>query len=171
VNFLEQLMAEWYEYRAYFVLSNKKCGKRAKGGYKGEIDVLAFDPKEQEFVHIEASADADSWRERKSKFRKKFRAAEGHYAELFRCEVGQVKKVAIVGFTKPRRKPDFGGDIEVQSVPDLIAEISSALVKKHPMEEVVPEGFPILRAIQFAVHYGIPRTSSSRDTGQQALSV
>ncbi len=47
MNFLEQLVAEWYAYKGYFVRTNIKFGKRIRGGYEGEMDVVAFDPKEK----------------------------------------------------------------------------------------------------------------------------
>lgn len=47
MNFLEQLIAEWYAYQDYLVLTNINVGKRPKGGYEGEIDIIAFDPKKK----------------------------------------------------------------------------------------------------------------------------
>ena len=157
MNFLEQLVAEWYVYRGYFVLTNVKHGKRKKGGWEGEIDVLAFEAKKPECVHVETSMDADSWAERKRRFRRKFETAGTHYAKLFPCPAPQVRQIAVVGFTQPKDRPDFGEGIEVRFVPELIAEICADLKEKHPMTEAVPEGFPLLRAMQFAVHYGSAR--------------
>ena len=156
MNFLEQLVAEWYEYRRYFVLSNLQYGKRKKGGYEGEIDVLAFHPKEQDFLHIETSADALSWAKRRDRFRQQFTKAARYYPEWLPCNVDEVKRIAVVGFAlKPKVRSDYFGDgIEIRSVPDLMAEISAALAKKEPMKAAVPEAFPLLRAVQFAVHYG-----------------
>lgn len=51
-NHLEQLIAEWYEYQGYFVRRNILVGKRAKGGYECELDVVAFHPERQHLVHI-----------------------------------------------------------------------------------------------------------------------
>ena len=51
MNFLEQLVAEWYGYRDYFIRTNVKFGKRSKGGYTGEVDVLAVKPQERELIH------------------------------------------------------------------------------------------------------------------------
>ena len=44
MNHLEQLVGERYEYSGYFVRRNILVGKRAKCGYKGELDVVAFHP-------------------------------------------------------------------------------------------------------------------------------
>lgn len=68
MSFLEQLTSEWYAYKGYFVRTNIKFGKLAKGGWTGEIDVAAYKPQTKEFIHIESSTDADSWNKRKAFF-------------------------------------------------------------------------------------------------------
>lgn len=55
INFLEQLVAEWYEYRGFFVRRNVNVGKRTAGGHEGELDVVAFHPVEKLLVQIETS--------------------------------------------------------------------------------------------------------------------
>jgi len=50
-NFLEQLIAEWYEYRGYFIHKNALVGKRPQGGYECELDIVAFHPGEKHLVH------------------------------------------------------------------------------------------------------------------------
>jgi Holliday junction resolvase-like predicted endonuclease len=44
-NFLEELVAEWLEYKGYIVKRNERVGRRAAGGHEGELDVVAFNPK------------------------------------------------------------------------------------------------------------------------------
>jgi hypothetical protein len=39
-NHLEALVAEWYEVRGYFVRRNVQVGKRPKGGYECEFDIV-----------------------------------------------------------------------------------------------------------------------------------
>ena len=39
MNYLEQIVGEWYEYSGYFVRRNILVGKRSKGGYEGELDI------------------------------------------------------------------------------------------------------------------------------------
>ena len=48
-NFLEQLISEWYEYQNYFVKRNERVDKREKGGYGGELDIIAFTLKKITF--------------------------------------------------------------------------------------------------------------------------
>lgn len=153
MNFLEQLVAEWYAYRGFFVRTNIKFGKRAKGGYKGEMDVVAFHPQGRTLVHIEASSDAYSWPKRKEMFRKKFQIEEQLYASEFGFEFEKVVKVAVVSFTQPREpvEPVELGCDKLFLVRDLMRWITSRLRSTHPMKAAVPEVYPLLRAIQFAV--------------------
>jgi len=55
MNFLEQLISEWYAHKGYFVRTNIKFGRLSHGGWKGEIDVVAYEPKSKEFIHVETS--------------------------------------------------------------------------------------------------------------------
>lgn len=75
-NFLEQLAAEWYEYNGYFVNRNVHVGRRPKGGWECELDVVAFNPSTKHLVHIEPSMDSDRWDKRETRFRKKFDAGQ-----------------------------------------------------------------------------------------------
>ncbi len=63
-NHLEQLVAEWYEFQGYFVRKNINVGKRLRGGYECELDIVAFHPKTKKLVQVETSMDADSWDKR-----------------------------------------------------------------------------------------------------------
>lgn len=136
MNFLEQLAAEWYEYSGYFVRTNIKFGKREKGGYEGEIDIAAFEPNEQKFVHIETSMDADSWNERASRFKKKFDDAAGYYDSLFPFDKDEITKIAIVGFAQNSRLPaEWPGDIEAVSIPSFVSQICQALRDNPPFKK------------------------------------
>jgi hypothetical protein len=50
INHLEQIVAEWLEYQGYFVRRNIKVGKRERGGYECELDIVALHPKEKKLV-------------------------------------------------------------------------------------------------------------------------
>ena len=47
MNHLETLTAEWLAYKGYFVRTGVKVGKREKGGWDGELDVVGFHPAHQ----------------------------------------------------------------------------------------------------------------------------
>ncbi|MCK5580901.1 MAG: hypothetical protein KAJ18_06470 [Candidatus Omnitrophica bacterium] len=151
--FLEQLVAEWYAYKGFFVRTNMKYGKRKKGGYEGEIDVAAYDPRDKKIIHLEISTDANSWSERKQRFQKKFLTAEKYYKSLFDFEFKEVSKVAVVSLSRPKGKIDFGNNIELFLIPDLIAEIRSEMQKFDVTQSAIPEGYPLLRAIQYSVWF------------------
>ncbi|MFH1392928.1 MAG: hypothetical protein ABIG73_00895 [Patescibacteria group bacterium] len=150
-NFLEQLAAEYYSHMGYFVRTNVKYGLRKKGGYEGEMDVVAFHPESLVLLHIETSMDADSWEKRKNKFQKKFSKAHDHYYKLFKFEIRKREKMVIVGFNSPR--DDFWSIAPIKSIPDFVGEVTDYLSQFHPLNQAVPENYPLLRAMQFAIHY------------------
>jgi len=153
-NFLEQLAAEYYSHMGYFVRTNVKFGlRKGRGGYEGEIDVLAFRPETSTLLHIETSMDCDSWRERKNRFQKKFKTAESHYKKLFTFKIQKLIKIVIVGLGNPKKSVNFGPNIFIQSIPDFIKKITDYLIRYNPKNQAVPENFPLLRAMQFAVHF------------------
>jgi len=154
MNFLEQLAAEWYTRQGYFVRTNLKFGKRPRGGWAGEMDVAAFHPSKQELVHLETSMDADRWDERRKKFERKFRDAEAHRNDLFSFEVRSVRRVAVVGWSAAARPGSLGPDVEVKSIAQFTRDIAEELKRSHPAKDAVPESLPLLRAMQFALHWG-----------------
>lgn len=86
-NYLEQLTAEWYEHRDFFIRRNILVGRRSKGGYEGELDVIGFRPAgpkgKAALLHVETSMDADSWAEREERFTRKFATGERYIRDLF----------------------------------------------------------------------------------------
>ena len=151
--FLEQLVAEWYALRGFFVRTNVLFGRREQGGYEGEIDVAAFNPRTKELIHLEISMDADSWNQRKERFEKKFKAAERHYRSVFDFEYKEIKKVAVVSWARPKQEINFGDDIELLTIPDLVNKIKAYLTKINSTNTMIPEGYPLMRAIQFALWF------------------
>ncbi|MBI3877461.1 MAG: hypothetical protein HY300_16145 [Verrucomicrobia bacterium] len=157
MNFLEQLAAEWFAYLGYYVRTNVKTNKRKKGGWANEIDVLAVKPAEGELIHAETSWDSSKWPARKARFlNKKFVYSRKQYEELVGIRLQAVKKLAIVcGSKSSKADLNWGNDIEVKLIPVFVAEIASTLRTKNPLQEIVPEGYPRLRAMQFAIHFGV----------------
>ena len=154
MNFLEELTAEWYEFSGYFVRSNPRTRKRPKGGWDVELDVLAFSPSDQRLVHIETSSDANSWQERKDRFlKKKFILSRKEYESLIGSNIKTIEKIAIVGWNTTKRDLNWGDDIKVVLIPQLLEEITAKLKETSPMKQVVPESFPLLRAMQMALAF------------------
>jgi hypothetical protein len=154
MNFLESLVAEWYEYSGYFVRSNPRTRKRQKGGWDVELDVLAYSPSDQRLIHIETSGDANSWQERKERFlKKKFILSREEYESLIGSTINAIEKIAIVGWSPTKSDLNWGDDIKVMLIPQLLQEIITKLRETTPLKQAVPESFPLLRAMQMALAF------------------
>ena len=161
MNFLEQLVAEWYRFTGHFVRTNVRFAKRAKGGWGGEIDILAYLPQRGNVSHIETSMDAESWRERHARFDKKFAVPESAYRELFPAGYTKLERIVVVGMARDQDPGVLGRDIVVYSVPTMTRMIVDGITGKHPANAAVPESYPLLRAIQFGAAFGSPQLSSA----------
>ncbi len=152
MNFLEQMVAEWYEYQGFFVLRNVLVGKREKGGYECELDVVAFlpDPVKPELIHVEASTDADSWQKRDQRFKKKFDAGRKYITKLYKgLELPEtMNQYAVLVFTGRDTNRTVGG-CRVVSASKLLSDILANVGSKSIYDHMVPEKFPILRTLQF----------------------
>ncbi len=154
MNFLESLVAEWYEFSGYFVRSNSRTRKRLKGGWDVELDVLAFSPSDQRLVHIETSGDANSWQKRKDRFlKKKFILSRKEYELLIGSNINIIEKIAIVGWSTTKSNLNWGNNIKVVLIPQLLEEITTKLKEISPIKQVVPESLPLLRAMQMALAF------------------
>lgn len=153
-NHLEQMTAEWLEYRGYFVRQSVLVGPRPKGGYEGELDIVAVNPTTGHLIHVECSLDAASWEQREVKFLKKFERGQRFVPSLFDgLELpSQLDQVALLLFAGEVRTEVGGG--RVVRVADFVSEITSHLAKHHPARSAVPSGLPLLRTLQFAAHFG-----------------
>lgn len=154
INFLEELVAEWLEYNGYIVKRNERVGRRAKGGHEGELDVVAFKPKIKQLIHVETSGDADSWKERESKFRRKFEAGDRYIKALFEglTVPNEIEKKVILFVNNNRNHKTIGGG-QVIPAKDYLLEILRKLKNASFMSRVVPEKYPILRVLQMVTYY------------------
>ncbi len=154
MNYLEQLVAEWYEFSGYFVRRNILVGKRASGGFDCELDVVAFHPRTKHLVQIEPSMDSHTWAVRNSRFEKKFRAGRQHIPNLFAgLDVPKkVEQIALLGYAGPKSPTTVGGG-QVLLVPELLRRISQGISTRKIASGVVSEQFVILRTIQFVSQY------------------
>lgn len=149
-NFLEQLVAEWYEFQGFFVRRNVRVGKLTRGGHEGELDVVAFHPVEQRLIHIETSMDSTSWKDREVNFSRKFKVGQKHIRELFQGfePLPDIEPIALIGLGSARNHATVGGG-KVVTVGDFIREIRNK-IPHDVSSNVVPEQYVILRTLQFA---------------------
>lgn len=153
MNFLEQLVAEWYAYNDYFVRTNIRFEKRSEGGYKGEFDVIAFCPKTKELIHIEVSNDARSYEERTKMFQKKFDISKKQYQTNFKIDnIEKLEKIIIASYPNPK-KMKLDDNVKFTSVSDLMKDIIKKFKGIDARSEAVPEIYPLLRAIQVTVDF------------------
>ena len=154
MNHLEQLVAEWYEYRGYFVRRNVLVGPRQKGGYECELDVVAFHPAHHHLVHIEPSMDTHSWVKREDRYAKKFGAGRKHVPALFEgiALPNEIEQIALLGLASNVNVKTLAGG-RVMTASELFAEIVSEISGKKIAKAAVPEQYPLLRTIQFACEH------------------
>jgi hypothetical protein len=153
-NHLEQLIAEWYEYQGYFVRRNVLVGRRPRGDYECELDVVAFNPCEKRLVHIEPSLDAESWDRREKRFRKKFEAGRKYIPQLFEgLDVPvSIEQIAVLLFASKANRDTIGGG-KIMLVPELLRGMIGGLSGRKMAKHAVPENYPLLRTIQFVAEY------------------
>jgi len=156
MNFLEQLVAEWYEINGYFVRRNVRVGKLAHGGHEGELDVVAFHPEQKRLVHIESSMDGDTWDRREERFIRKFRVGRDQISKVFEGfgPLPEPEQIALFVFGSAKDHLTIGGG-KVRMIADLMAEIREYLARHHGhvATAAIPEQYVILRALQFAANY------------------
>ncbi|HKZ40904.1 MAG TPA: hypothetical protein VJ044_08065, partial [Candidatus Hodarchaeales archaeon] len=152
--FLEQLVAEWYESQDYFVRRNVRVGPRPKGGHEGELDIVAFNPALGKLVHIETSMDADPWKERESRFRRKFETGEKYIHSIFKgvSIPEHHEKIAVLGLASRQSHETIGGG-KIVLIGDLLHEILTTFKERSWFSKAIPEGYPILRTLQVVIAY------------------
>jgi hypothetical protein len=154
MNHLEELVSEWFEYCGYFVRRNVLVGRRLRGGYDCELDVVAYHPGLRRLVHVEPSLDADSWARREERYAKKFAAGREHIPTLF-DGVGappEIEQIALLVFASTANVPTLGGGT-VAHVSSLYREILRGVRDRRVESQAVPELFPLIRTIQQCQQY------------------
>ncbi len=155
MNHLEALTAEWLDYNGYFVRTAVKVGKRAKGGWDGELDVVGFHSVRRHFLHVECSIDANTWENREKTFERKFAMGREHAPDLFDgMEMPTaLDQVVVHGFAGAADKHRCLGGGRLITSQELAAEIING-IPASSRTEAVPENFPLMRTLQLAVMAG-----------------
>lgn len=160
-NHLEQLTAEWLEHCGYFVRQSVLVGKRDKGGFDGELDIVALNPTTRHLIHVECSLDTNPWEKREQRFAAKFERGRQHVPSLFSgLDIPpKLDQVALMQFGGGDRQTLAGG--RLVWVSDFIGEMMDALKALRPDKAAIPSTLPLLRTLQLAAHFGNrPRRSS-----------
>jgi hypothetical protein len=153
-NYLEQLVSEWYEFQGYFVRKNILVGKRKKGGYECELDVVAFHPEKFHLTHIEPSMDASSWELRKKRYEKKFKAGKKYIPGMFagmNIPVN-IDQIALFGFMGKKHRQFLSGG-KVITIAELLRDICDNTKSYRTATNIIPEQYPLLRTIMFMTEH------------------
>jgi len=165
MNHLEQLVAEWLEFKGYFIRRNVKVGRLPHGGHEGELDVVAYHPIENRLIHIETSTDAGTWLKREERFKKKFETGHKYIIPEILPWLPHNKTFEqwAVLWGSDRHHPTIGGGkvVPVRKLYRMIAEDIVALEKKG--NRAVPEQFPLLRTMQYTLRYATPNRIEKED--------
>jgi hypothetical protein len=153
-NYLEQLVSEWYEFNGYFVRRNIKVGRRAKGGYEGELDVVAFHPSKKLLVHIEPSSDAHRWEKREERFSKKFAAGRKYIPKIFEGFdlPPDIEQIALLVLPSKGNRQTLGGG-KLITLAELLEKIFIEIKPLSIYKNSIPEDKPLLRSFQYVAQY------------------
>ena len=158
---LESLIAEYLEWQGFLVKRNLKIGRRERGGWEMELDVVGLNPKTKTIVHYEPSIDAQTWDKRLVRYEKKFQIARKYmFKEVFDWlpETTRIEQIAVF-YNHPRGRDTIAG-AKIMSIDELMAEIRDEVCKRGPMiSNAISEQYPLLRTIQMS-HVGYSRAIS-----------
>lgn len=153
-NHLEQLIAEWLEFKGYFVRRNVKVGKLPRGGYAGELDIIAYHPTIEHLFHVEPSGDAHTWEKREQRFKKKFDAGREHISEILPWLPKEIKFsqwAVLWASDKNHSKVGGGTVVPIWKLYRMVAE--DVIANGPPAGSAIPENFPLLRTMQFTLFW------------------
>src|SRR5256885_2791112 len=110
-NYLEQLVAEWYEYKGYFIRRNVNVGRRERGGYECELDIVGFHPTKNHLIQVEPSGAASSWADREKTYRKKFEAGRKYIPSLFEGFTlpDEIEQIAVFAYASKKTYETLAG--------------------------------------------------------------
>lgn len=150
---LEQLIAEYYDWKGFLVKENIKVGRRDAGGWEMELDVVAYHPHGGRLLHIEASLDAHGWDKREQRYAKKFGIGEKYILkEVFTWLPPETKieKEAIFPAV-PKERTQIAG-ARLRSIDHFVKEVKDEILAGNVMSrDAIPEQYPLLRTMQLAL--------------------
>ncbi len=149
---IEDLLAEYLDWKGYLVKKNVKVGRLKHGGWEMELDVIGFSPITPDLVHYEPSLDADSWSKRERRYKKKFSAGKKYILTkvfMWLPKDTPVRQIAVFN-SHPKNRDKIAGGI-IQSLDEVMAEIRKEIQRQGLMSKnAIPEKFPLLRTLQLS---------------------
>lgn len=162
MNHLEQLVAEWLQYRGYFVRTSVQVGPRSQGGFEGELDVVAFHPVNEHLLHVECSLDALSAEKREQRFTAKFERGRRFTRKVFSgiSVPNEPEQVLVLQFASGKQR--MIGGVRLVTVREFVQEMFAGLTGTSPGSKAVPSNLPLLRTIQLAADAAQSQPSEHR---------
>jgi hypothetical protein len=150
VNHLEQIVAEWLQFNGYYVRTSVLVGRRDRGGFEGELDVVGLNLAKKHLIHVECSLDALSDDKRQALFKAKFERGHRYKDTVFPGLTlpEQFEQVAVLQLNGTQER--FVGGARVVTVRELMHEIEDRLRGMAPLRNAVPSTYPLLRTLQLA---------------------
>lgn len=152
-NHLETLIAQFYDWKGWVVRKNVKVGRRERGGYAGELDVVVYDPTTGKVIHYEPSTDATTWEKRAAKYARKFKMGRDYIAKdaMPWLKPGFELEQIAVFFQVPEHRREFQGAKAI-SIDELVRMIRDEIQKRGRVgKNAIPEQYDLLRTIQLLV--------------------
>ncbi len=151
MNHLEKLVRQFYQWRGYIVCGNVKVGALPRGGWEGELDVVAYHPQVGHLIHLEPSLDADSWHRRELRLRKKFEAGRRYICQDVFPWLDPATPIEQVAILATATKRELSGG-RVISIDEFVATVKDAVLKRGPLRtNAIPEEYDLLRILQLAL--------------------
>lgn len=151
-NHLEDLICQYYDWKGCTVKRNVKVGRRARGGYDGELDVLVYDHETNKVLHYEPSTDATPWMKREAKYKRKFDAGKKYIRAVFPWLPPDFRLEQIaVFFNVPEKRRSFVGGIAI-SIDALVGMICEEIRGRGRVgKNAIPEQYDLLRMAQLVI--------------------
>ena len=154
MSHLEDLIAEYYDWRGYLVKRNVKVGRLSHGGWEMELDVVAYHPHTGHLVHVEPSVDAHPWETRERRFKKKIGAGKKYiFEEVFTWldPATPVDRIAVL-VSHPKGRDQLAG-AKIISIDEFMAEVVAVVRARGKVaKNAIPEQYPLLRTLQLSVN-------------------
>lgn len=150
MSHLEDIIAEYYDWKGYLVKRNIKVGRLSHGGWEMELDIIAYHPHTGHLVHLEPSIDAHSWAMREQRFTKKFGAGEKYiFTEVFTWLDPKTPLESIAVLVSHPKNRDHLAGAKIMSVDELVSEIRKEIIESGIVaKNAIPEQYPLLRTMQ-----------------------
>jgi len=150
MNHLEEIVFEYYDWKDYLVKKNINVGKRERGGYEMELDIIAYNPHKKHLIHIETSLDAYSWEKRKERYIKKFNLGRKYiFKEVFTwLDEATPLDELIVAINKTG--DGFLNKVKIVTVDEFMSKLINEIkAEDKASKNAIPQQYPLLRTIQF----------------------